>query len=108
MMTRPPDIPPADPDIDAELTGSVAERAARRAAWLAHGERSLGKNLAMIGMLGWLVITPTLGGILLGRWLDRRFDSGIFWTGACIVAGLALGSWVAWRRIEDIQKEDPS
>jgi len=93
-------------DADAELTGSVARRAARRAFWLAHGERSLAQNLAMIGALGWLVVTPTLAGVFLGRWIDHRFGTGIFWTGGLITAGLALGCWLAWRRVQDIQRED--
>lgn len=91
-----------------DLARSVGRRAARRAYWREHGERSLARNLAMIGALGWLVVTPTVGGLFLGRWLDRRFDAGIFWTGALIVAGLTLGCVLAWRRIEEIQKEDRS
>ena len=73
---------------------------------MAHGERSLAQNLAMIGALGWLVVTPTLAGIFAGRWLDHHFAAGIFWTGALIVAGLALGCSLAWRRIQEIQRED--
>jgi ATP synthase protein I len=98
---------PAGPsDEDIKLARSVAERAARRAHWQAYGERSLGQNLAMIGALGWLVITPTLAGLFLGRWLDHMFASGIFWTGALLVVGVALGCWMAWGRIQKIQQED--
>ncbi|MBI1197007.1 MAG: ATPase F0F1 [Phenylobacterium sp.] len=98
----------SEPPNGDDLARSVARRAARRAYWQAHGERSLARNLAMIGALGWLVVTPTVGGLFLGRWLDRRFDAGIFWTGALIVAGLTLGCVLAWRRIEEIQREDRS
>lgn len=105
-MTAPAANPPPEPD--AKLVRSVAQRAARRAFWLTHGERTLARNLATIGALGWLVITPTLAGVFLGRWLDRLFKAGIFWTGGLIVAGLAVGCWLAWRRIEDIQGEDRS
>lgn len=103
-------ISPAGPssEEDVKLARSVAERAARRAFWKAHGERSLAQNLAMIGALGWLVVTPTLGGLFLGRWLDRRFDAGILWTGALLVAGVALGCWMAWGRIRQVQREDQS
>ena len=98
--------PDIDRDGDLKMTRSVAARAARRAFWMEHGERSLARNLAMIGALGWLVITPTLVGLFLGRWIDRRADAGIFWTGALLVAGLTLGCVIAWRRIQDIQREE--
>ena len=60
----------------------------------------------MIGALGWLVVTPTIAGLFLGRWLDHRFEAGIFWTGALLVTGVALGCWMAWQRIQKIQQED--
>ena len=99
---------PTTPAVNGEtkLARSVAQRAARRAFWLAHGERSLAQNLAMIGALGWLIILPTLVGVFLGRWLDQRLASGIFWTGALLMVGLALGCLIAWRRVEEIQRED--
>ena len=101
-MTRAPD----DADREGDLPASVGRRAARRAFWLAHGERSLARNLAMIGVLGWLVVTPTLAGAFVGRWLDQRFSSGVFWSGGLIVVGLAAGCWAAWRRIGEIERED--
>ena len=103
-MSPSPSGPSSDEDI--KLARSVAERAARRAIWQAHGERSLAQNLAMIGALGWLVITPTLAGLFLGRWLDHRFEAGIFWTGALLVVGVTLGCVIAWRRVRQIQQEE--
>ena len=95
------------PDRDAGWAREVGRRAARRAFWLAHGERPLARNLAMIGALGWLVVAPTLAALFLGRWIDRRTGGGIFWTGALLVVGLALGCWLAWRRIAEIEREEP-
>ena len=81
------------------LDEAVRLRRGRRERWQREGERSIGQNLAMIGALGWAIVTPTLIGIFAGRWLDRTFDSGIFWTLGLLVAGLALGCWLAWTRI---------
>jgi len=53
----------------------------------------------MIGALGWTIVVPILFGIFAGRWLDRTFHSGIFWTLGLLVAGLALGCTFAWRRM---------
>lgn len=63
------------------------------------GERSPGENLAMIGALGWLVVTPTLIGTFAGRWIDRMQGSGIFWTSSLLFIGLCLGCWLAWKRM---------
>jgi len=53
----------------------------------------------MIGALGWTIVTPTLIGIFVGRWLDRSFGSGIFWTLGLLFAGLATGCSMAWKRM---------
>jgi ATP synthase protein I len=81
------------------LDQAVRTRRERRARWQREGERSIGQNLAMIGVLGWTIVTPTLIGTFLGRWLDREFKSGILWTLGLLVAGLVLGCTLAWKRI---------
>ena len=86
--------PPVEPD---DHLAQEVER--RRARWGVKGERSFAQNLAMIGALGWLIVAPTVLGLFAGRWLDREFAGGIFWTGALLVAGLALGCNLAWRRM---------
>ena len=82
----------------APLDDAVARRRQRQ-RWQAEGERPLGRNLVMIGFLGWVIVTPTLLGILVGRWLDQRLGTGITFAGALLVADLALGCWLAWMRI---------
>jgi ATP synthase protein I len=89
----------SDADHPERLDEAVKRRRARVESWQREGERSIGQNLAMIGALGWTIVVPTLLGILLGRWLDRSFGSGIFWTFGLIVAGVATGCWMAWKRI---------
>jgi ATP synthase protein I len=86
-------------DDNEPLDEAVRTRERRRARWQREGERSLGQNLAMIGALGWTIVTPTLIGMFAGRWLDRHFGMGIFWTLGLLVAGLALGCVLAWRRM---------
>ena len=88
---------PAPPE---RLHEAVRQRRERRERWQREGERSLGQNLAMIGVLGWTIVTPTLLGIFLGRWLDRRFGSGVFWTLGLLVVGLAIGCVLAWKRVQ--------
>lgn len=68
------------------------------------GERSVGQNLALIGSLGWLIITPTVAGVYIGRWLDGLMGGGIFWSGAFIIVGISFGSLMAWKRIKKEEK----
>ena len=86
-------------DHHERLDEAVRLRRGRRERWQRDGERSVGQNLAMIGALGWTIVTPMLIGIFAGRGLDRSFGSKVFWTLGLLVAGIALGCWLAWRRI---------
>jgi ATP synthase protein I len=87
------------PENHERLEQAVRKRQVRREHWQREGERSLGQNLAMIGALGWTIVVPTLLGIFVGRWLDRTFNSGIFWTLGLLMAGLAAGCAFAWKRM---------
>jgi ATP synthase protein I len=84
----------------ARLGAAVRTRRDRRARGAHEGERSVGRNLAMIGVLGWTIVLPTLGGLFVGRWLDRSFAAGVFWTLGLLVAGLAAGCALAWQRMQ--------
>jgi len=87
------------PENHERLREAVRKRQERRDLWQREGERSLGQNLAMVGALGWTIVVPTLLGIFVGRWLDRTFQSGVFWTLGLLVAGLAAGCTFAWKRM---------
>lgn len=71
----------------------------REERWKKKGERSLWQNLSMVGAIGWLIVIPTLLGVLVGRWLDSTFKTGIFYSGALILLGVAAGSYLAWQRL---------
>jgi ATP synthase protein I len=60
-------------------------------------EPSFAARLGQIGVLGWAIVTPVLIGVVIGRWLDRTFDAGIFFTAPLIMLGAAAGLWTAWR-----------
>ena len=89
----------SDENDKESLAEPVRRYRQRRAFWEQHGERSLGQNLAMIGMLGWLIVIPMLIGLFLGRWIDRSAESGIFWTVSLLFVGLCIGCWLAWRKV---------
>lgn len=91
---------PDDNGKQNSLYRSVEQRAERRARWEREGERSLWQNLSMIGALGWLVVTPTILGALIGRWLDRTYGEGVFWTGSLIFIGAAIGFYLIWQKMQ--------
>ncbi|MEJ0047672.1 MAG: AtpZ/AtpI family protein [Rhodospirillales bacterium] len=93
MSSEGPEIP------DGLLRGTrLRQERERRLA--AEGEPSVARRLAQIGVLGWIIVTPTLLGMFAGHWLDTRFHSGLFWTGPLLMLGLGLGCWSAWRWVK--------
>jgi ATP synthase protein I len=87
-------------DHPTRLDDAVRLQRERRERWGREGERSIGRNLAMIGVLGWTIVVPTLAGVFAGRWLDAVFGSGIFWTLGLLAAGLTLGCVLGWKRMQ--------
>ena len=85
------------PDNRDPLVDGVRRRQFRHAAWLRDSGQSVAGRLGQIGVLGWIIVTPMLIGMFGGRWLDRHFGSGLFWTAPLLMLGAALGCWSAWR-----------
>ena len=69
----------------------------RRIRWRTEGESSVMRFVGQIGILGWIIVAPTLLGLFVGRWLDRSFGTGIFWSAALLVLGVTIGFWSGWR-----------
>lgn len=77
--------------IDASVARKLqAQRWRSRIVW---------SGLGMMGLIGWSVTVPTLLGVALGIWLDRRHPGAHSWTMALLMAGLTLGCWNAWHWI---------
>jgi ATP synthase protein I len=85
------------PDRPDGLLDTVRRQRERQQRWLREGEPSLARFIGQIGVLGWIIVAPTLIGLFIGRWLDHSFGSGIFWSAPLLVVGVAIGCWSAWR-----------
>ncbi|MBI1207672.1 MAG: ATP synthase subunit [Azospirillum sp.] len=96
---QPPDPVPPPPQHPAGLNHAVTRFERRRAEARREGEPSLGRHLAMMGAYGWILVTPTLIGLFLGRWLDDQFNTGITFAAALIMAGVAFGFRLVWLRM---------
>mgnify|MGYP000988011568 CR=1 FL=1 len=81
----------------ADLADEVRRRADRDERARREGEPTLMRQLAAVGVLGWIVVVPLLAGVALGRWLDHRWQGGITFTAALLLLGLVIGCWSAWR-----------
>ena len=56
----------------------------------------IARGLGTSGIIGWSVAVPTLVGIAIGVWLDRRVDSDYSWTLVLLASGLVIGGITAW------------
>ena len=57
------------------------------------------RSIAILGVIGWSVVLPTLVGVAVGVWMDGRWPSRFSWTLILMTAGLLLGCANAWLRI---------
>ncbi|WP_277428307.1 AtpZ/AtpI family protein [Trinickia sp. Y13] len=114
MVNEQPDAPPREPDSKepARNHGShLLERSAQQAMRRERAARkvpepSLGSRLGQIGMLGWMVVIPTLLCLWIGHWLDRRLATGVFFSAPLLMIGAAIGLWLAWRWMHRQNPED--
>jgi len=81
------------------LDEEVRRHRERRTRAQRESRRSIGQDLALVGLIGWTLVIPALLGIYGGRVLDRRFGTGVFWTLGLLVAGIVLGCVLAWQRL---------
>jgi ATP synthase protein I len=86
-------------DEEAKLERVVNQVRKRREYWERTGELPLGRALAMMGRFGWTLVGPALLGVFIGRWLDRTFQSGVFWSATLVFLGTAAGFYLVWKGI---------
>ncbi|MGT2500367.1 AtpZ/AtpI family protein [Bradyrhizobium guangxiense] len=79
------------------LAKAVRDQRIRSERWRTEGEPSMMKFVGQIGVLGWIIVAPALGGLFIGRWIDHRFGTGIFWSAPLLLLGVAIGYSLAWR-----------
>jgi len=84
---------------ERQLEKAVQQVRSRREYWERTGEWPLGRALGMMGRFGWTIVAPTLLGAFVGRWLDRVFQSGVFWSATLVFLGVTAGFYMVWQRM---------
>lgn len=74
-----------------------ARRSQQRTAWF---------WLGMFGLVGWSIAIPTLIGVALGIWIDRRWPGTVSWTLSLLLVGVAIGCLNAWYWIKQESHRD--
>ncbi len=69
----------------------------RRAPRRTEGEQSVMRFVGQSRRFGLDRRRPDVVWPFAGRWLDRSFGTGIFWSAALLVLGVTVGFWSAWR-----------
>lgn len=90
--------PPDDmrrPDLHETL-----QRDLRRYGRREPGSRSFWRSLSVLGSVGWPIVTTTVGGALIGRWLDAYGNTGIRYTLMLLGGGAIAGAAIAWHLIQ--------
>ena len=82
-----------------EFLTEVRRRRQRHEQHEREGDASFWSSVGMMGSIGWSIMVPLTAGVLFGRWLDGRLDSGHVFMFFCMLVGLGLGVFVAWRTI---------
>lgn len=94
-MTAAPQTP--EPEAPDGMADSVRRERERRERWRSEGEPTVARFVGQIGILGWMIVAPTLIGLFVGRWLDHRFATGVFFSAPLLMLGAGLGFWSAWK-----------
>lgn len=90
----------------SDFTRNVARKARRKAEARRVERRDIWSWLGMFGLIGWSVAIPTLVGVALGVWLDKRFPGQVSWTLTLLLIGLMLGCINAWRWVRQEGREE--
>jgi len=91
----------SEPDTNSPdgMAAAARQQAERQRRWRQEGEPTVTQFVGQIGILGWIIVVPTLIGLFIGRWLDQKFGTGIFWSAPLLMLGVAFGCWSGWRWI---------
>lgn len=89
-----------------EFTESLDRQVKRKIKARKEKSHNVWFGLGMFGLIGWSISLPTVAGIALGLWMDRRWPGQVSWTLTMMLVGVVLGCMNAWRWIGEESRDD--
>ena len=91
-----------------DIKRSFIEKIERKEKRKLRAQRKKGQGiwfgLGLFGVIGWSVMIPTVIGIAVGIWADKKWPGQISWTLTFLFAGIILGCLNAWYWVEKERK----
>lgn len=93
-MPHEPRAEKADPA--SRLQREVRRKEQRKIQARRETHRGVWFGLGMFGLVGWSIAVPTVIGVMLGIYIDTRFDGRASWTLMLLFVGVVIGCLNAW------------
>lgn len=97
---------PESQDQRQDFLDRIGAKATRKLRARASQHRNLWFGLGMFGVVGWSVAVPTVLGVAVGIWVDRRWPSRYSWTLMLLFIGVVLGCLNAWYWLQQENRQD--
>ena len=89
---------------EEEFLDEIESKERRKIKARSKKNRAIWMGLGLFGVVGWSVMVPTIIGIIIGLWLDKKFSGQISWTLTFLFLGIVLGCWNAWYWVQKERK----
>ena len=78
----------------------IGDRERRKLKAKREGKPNIWQGFGVFGLVGWSIVVPTVSLVLVGMWLDEKYNTRLSFTMALLALGLVLGCLNAWYWVE--------
>lgn len=89
----------------SDFENKVELKAIRKIKAQKRRKHSFWESISVFGLVGWSVVIPTLLGVALGIWIDKKYPGRQSWTLTFLIVGMALGCLNAWYWVDKENKQ---